>query len=72
MAVKYQQIYLLFPIVIKIFTWWLADLNASIIQLFYQHHKIEKMVEKRVDARSRITLVASHTTKPCSGPQDQL
>jgi hypothetical protein len=72
MAVKYLQIYLFFPVIIQTFTWRSADLNASTSHCIYRHHKREKMVEKRVDARSRTTLMASHITEPCSGPEDQL
>jgi hypothetical protein len=61
-----------FPIIILTFTWWSVDLNASASHFFYQHHKTEKLIEKRVDALSRTMSMASHITKPCSGPQDQL
>jgi len=61
-----------FPITMQTFTWWSVDLNASTSHCIYQHNKTEKLVEKRVDARSKTMLMASHITEPCSGPQDQL
>ena len=68
-AVKYLQIYLFFPqYYTNIYT--VVSRSKCICQSLLS--TLQKLVERKVNTHSRTKLMASHITKPCSGPQDQL